>query len=144
MKVAGVTFQKISGMFSWSITFKEAVSDLIFLTAKHGLHIFLKFFQWLLKICKDPFKLFPSCPETSCLEVSSHFLPLDLSFLGPRSRYTIIVLEAVRKKRVLLLLYRFWAKRITYLGNHKSVEKFCLAVLAAFLSPWSPWKYQLW
>lgn len=34
MKVAGGTFQKIPGMFSWSITFKEPVSDLIFSDSK--------------------------------------------------------------------------------------------------------------
>lgn len=77
MKVAGVTLRFF---FSWSITFKEAVSDLIFLTAKYVLHLLHKLFEWLLKIHKELFSLFPNCTETVYFKVSTHFLPVGLSF----------------------------------------------------------------
>lgn len=45
------------------------------------------------------------------------------------------MLQGVRKKRVLLLLHRSWAKRITYLGNLKSVEKYSVLLSLQIFKP---------
>lgn len=116
-------FRRFLGSFPRTLPSKKQCLTWFFWQQSLGCTFFSSSFNSCWKHAKTHSGFSPSALKL-CFMVSIHFLPVGLSFLSSRSRCTIIVLQAARKKMVLLLLHRSWAKRITHLGNLKSVAKY--------------------